>query len=77
MPQVTIYLDEETEARMKEAADHAGVSRSRWVADVIRERTMARWPESFRRLLGGWGDDVPEAEEIRRGLGRDVPRNRF
>jgi len=65
MPQVTIYLDDETEERMKRAAEDAGVSRSRWVAEVIRERTAAAWPESFRRLIGGWDEGFPEVDEIR------------
>lgn len=73
MAQVTIYLDDETEARMKRAADEAGVSRSRWVADVIREKTVKEWPESFRRLAGAW-QDFPEVDELRAGLGEDVPR---
>jgi len=74
MAQLTIYLDDETEERMKRAAEEAGMSRSRWVAEAIRERTAADWPDSFRRLIGRWGDDFPEAEEIRRDLGRDLPR---
>lgn len=77
MAQVTIYLDDETEARMKRAAEEAGVSRSRWIADTIREKTAAEWPESFRRLIGTWGDDFPEIEEIRSALGEDVPRDTF
>jgi len=35
--QVTLYLDPETEARMRAAAKSAGMSQSRWVADLIRE----------------------------------------
>lgn len=73
MAQVTIYLDEETEHRMDRAAREAGLSRSRWVADLIRQRTADEWPESFRRLIGGW-EDFPEVEEIRSGLGEDLPR---
>ncbi|MGD2114304.1 MAG: CopG family transcriptional regulator [Acidobacteriota bacterium] len=76
MAQVTIYLDDETEARMKRAADEAGVSRSRWVAEVIREKTATEWPESVRRLAGAW-EDFPEVEELRAGLGEDVPREPF
>lgn len=74
MAQVTIYLDEETEERMKRAAEEAGISRSRWVADAIREKTSITWPESVRRLVGVWGEDFPEVEDIRGGLGEDVPR---
>lgn len=74
MAQVTIYLDPETEKRMEAAARDAGLSRSRWVANLIREKTVSEWPESFRRLIGGWEDDFPEVEEIRSGLGEDLPR---
>src|SRR3954470_21496140 len=54
MSQVTLYLDPETEAKMKAAARSAGVSQSRWVADLIREKTAARWPESLVKLVGTW-----------------------
>jgi len=74
MGQVTIYLDDETETRMKRAAKEAGVSRSHWIADLIRERTATEWPESFRRLLGTLGADFPEIDELRSELGEDVPR---
>jgi hypothetical protein len=73
MGQVTLYLDAETEIKMKDAARAAGVSQSRWVAEVIREKTATRWPESIARLAGAWAD-FPTAEEIRAGLGEDVPR---
>lgn len=73
MGQVTLYLDAETETRMKDASKAAGVSQSRWVADLIRERTATQWPESVVRLAGAWAD-FPTAEEIRAGLGEDVPR---
>lgn len=74
MAQVTIYLDGETEERMDRAARDAGLSRSRWVANVIREKTQSEWPQSFRRLRGGL-KDFPEVEEIRSGLGDDLPRD--
>lgn len=73
MAQVTIYLDEETERRMKRAAAGAGVSRSQWVAEAIRERTATEWPEAVRRLAGAW-EDFPEVEELREGLGEDARR---
>lgn len=75
MGQVTLYLDPETESKMKAAAKSAGVSQSRWVAGLIQEKTATRWPESLARLAGTWsGDDFPSLEEIRAGVGEDVPR---
>ena len=76
MGQVTLYLDMETEARMKEAAKAAGVSQSRWLADLIRERTANEWPPSVAALAGAWAD-MPTAEELREGSGEDVPREPF
>jgi hypothetical protein len=78
MSQVTLYLDPETEAKMKAAARSAGVSQSRWVADLIREKTAARWPESLVKLVGTWADDdFPSHKEIRAGIGEDLPREPF
>lgn len=73
MGQVTLYLDSEIEARMKEAAKAAGVSQSRWLAELIRERTTNEWPPSVAALAGSWSD-MPTAEELRKGLGQDAPR---
>ena len=76
MGQVTLYLDNETESKMKSAAKAAGVSQSRWVVELIREKTATQWPESVVRLAGAWAD-FPTAEEIREGMGKDAPRESF
>jgi hypothetical protein len=76
MGQVTLYLDTETEARMKEAAQAAGVSQSRWLAELIRERTANEWPPSVAALAGAWAD-MPTVEELRQSPGEDVPREPF
>ena len=78
MGQVTLYLDNETEEKMKEAAKTAGVSQSRWVADLIREKAAAEWPASVVQMAGAWAeDDFPSLEEIRQGLPPDLPRESF
>ncbi len=73
MGQVTLYLDRETEKKMKAAAGAAGVSNSRWVAGLIRDKTADEWPRSIVELAGAW-PDMPSLEEIRAGEGEDVPR---
>jgi predicted transcriptional regulator len=73
MGQLTIYLDSETAARLDAAAKAVGLSRSRWVAEVIREKTATEWPESVYRALGSW-PEAPTAEELRDGMAEDVPR---
>ncbi len=73
MGQVTLYLDSETEKKMKAAAGAAGVSNSRWVRGLIREKTADEWPQSIVELAGSW-PDMPSLEEIRSDEGDDVPR---
>lgn len=67
MSRVTIFLDECTEARLDRAVKEAGVSRSRRVADLMREKAASEWPASVRRLAGSW-KEFPEVNEIRKGL---------
>ncbi len=73
MGQVTLYLDQETEKKMKAAAGAAGVSSSRWVVGLIREKTADEWPASIVELAGAW-PDMPSLDEIRATEGEDVPR---
>lgn len=73
MAQITLYLDAETERKIRRAAREAGISRSRWVSDAIRRRLGEDWPESFMKLAGAW-KDFPTADELRKGQGRDTRR---
>ena len=76
MAQLTLYLDEATEKKMKQAAKEAGISQSRWVAELIRSRTATTWPASLASLAGSWSD-FPMAEELRAEEGEDVRREPF
>ena len=65
MGQVTLCLDDEHERRLEQAAYAAGLSVSRWVAQVVEEHApRTEWPESVRAMAGQW-EDFPTAEEIR------------
>ncbi|MFT5585655.1 MAG: hypothetical protein ACI9VR_003247 [Cognaticolwellia sp.] len=72
MAQVTLYVDEETLQRGKQAAKSAGMSMSAWVSELIRQRTRQQWPNEVCELAGAW-PDFPTAEQLRRGP-NDTPR---
>lgn len=76
MGQVTIYLDDDTEAKARAAAASKGVSLSKWVAERIERGARAEWPAFVRELQGAWVD-LPSAEEVRKGAGKDVRRGRL
>ena len=71
MPQQTIYLDAATEKRAKDAARSAGLPVSRWIADVIQQRTQTEWPPEIRGLAGAWRD-FPTLAHVRKTGARRV-----
>ena len=62
MPQVTLYLDEETRHQVAEAARAESISQSRWVAQAIRDRIQLSWPRGWDSVLGSF-PDFPMREE--------------
>ncbi|AGF79470.1 hypothetical protein UWK_02940 [Desulfocapsa sulfexigens DSM 10523] len=74
MGQVTIYLDNETENKLKKAAKSSHLSVSKWVAGVIEEKVTTEWPQDVVKLAGSWKDDFPTIHEIRSTTGHDSPR---
>ncbi|EFI33182.1 conserved hypothetical protein [Desulfonatronospira thiodismutans ASO3-1] len=73
MGQMTIYLDPETEQKLKAFLEGSNISKSKWIASLIREQTSREWPEKIKRLAGAW-NDFPEAEELRKDLAPDFFR---
>ena len=73
MGQVTIYIDEETEKRMLQIIQERGLSKSRWIAELIREKAATTWPENVVKLAGAW-KDLPTAKQLRKGMGKDARR---
>ncbi|NRF69040.1 CopG family transcriptional regulator [Aquincola sp. S2] len=76
MAQVTLYLDEEVDSLMRRSAEAAGVSNSRWVAELIRRHAHAEWPADVIALAGRF-PDFPLAEDVRTASGQDMPRAGF
>lgn len=73
MGQVTIYLDDETEQRMTAQAKAMRVSKSKWIANAIRDKLVGEWPQAVREMPGSW-TDFPTLEEIRETTKKDTSR---
>lgn len=73
MGQVTLYMDDETLARVRAAAEAAGLSMSAWLVELVRERTRRDWPAEVAELAGAWRD-LPLAEIARAHQPPDVER---
>jgi len=77
MGQVTIYLDNEIEKKLKKAAKAGKKSVSKWVAAIISEKVSNEWPPNIARLAGSWKNDFPSLDEIRSTHGVDAGREDF
>ncbi|MDL1964001.1 MAG: CopG family transcriptional regulator [Deltaproteobacteria bacterium] len=65
MGQVTIYLDNEIENKIKTAAKTSNLSISKWIANIIKEKISTEWPQDVVKLAGSWKEDFPSLKEIR------------
>ena len=74
MGQVTIYLENEIENKLKTAAKTSNLSVSKWVANIIREKISTEWPQDVVKLAGSWKENFPSLEEIRSTQGVDAKR---
>lgn len=76
MPQLSLYLDDETMDRLREDAAREGVSLSRFARMKICEQKSAHWPESFWGTYGALNDEtfvLPEKLDF----AMDAPRGSF
>ena len=77
MSQITLYLDDATQALVERAAQADGLSKSRWVAEVIRKHAAHEWPQDCLALAGRFSD-FPLTDATRMGnLPADLPRLAF
>ncbi len=76
MSQITLYLDDATQALVDNAARANGVSKSRWVAEIIRKYAAHEWPQDCLGLAGRFAD-FPLHEESSGAHVADAPRMPF
>ncbi len=76
MAQVTIYLPEELESKIKKTAASLDLSLSKFITTVLEQKIRDEWSEESRRLAGAW-KDFPTLEEIRETQAEDVRREAF
>jgi len=76
MGQVTIYIDEQTELNLASILQNTKKSKSKWISDLINEKVRNEFPDNVKRLAGSW-KDLPNAEELRKSLSKDIEREQL
>lgn len=73
MANVTVYLPDDVEQKLRKVADGEGKSVSRWIAGRLTE-LLDDSPATELLKLSGAFPDFPDFEELRSGYGPDSPR---
>ena len=76
MSQITLYLDDATQALVERAAQANGLAKSRWVAEIIRKYADHEWPQECLALAGSFAD-FPLREDALATQPADAPRVAF
>ncbi len=77
MSQITLYLDDATQALVDQAAKAHGLSKSRWVADIIRKYAAHEWPQDCLALAGRFADFPLREGDGTGAQSADAPRLGF
>ena len=72
MGQLTVYIDDETRARIERAATEAGVSVSSWVKEKLSRCLETEWPDGYFALFGSLAEsDLERPPQLEAGLDRE------
>lgn len=75
MAQVTIYMDNNLEQKIKELSINSGVSISKFISNILEKNLNSKWSDEIKSLSGSWSD-FPKLEELR-DTKEDIKREEF
>jgi hypothetical protein len=76
MAQITIYINNDLESKVKEIAAAQETSISKYISTVIERNINNNWNPKIKNLAGSWSD-FPSIEEIRNNNNLDTKREEF
>lgn len=76
MPQISLYIDEETMQQVEKAAKGEQLSISKWVGKQLKKSLKANYPADFENLYGSIKDES-FTEPERLPAEADVSRKSF
>jgi hypothetical protein len=64
MAQVTIYIPNDLELKIKAMSSSLNVSISKFISTILEQKIQNEWSHDSKKLAGSW-DDFSTLEEIR------------
>jgi hypothetical protein len=76
MAQVTIYIPNDLETKIKTMAKSLDLSISKFITNTLKQKVKNEWSSDTVGLSGSWSN-FPPLEEIRETRGKDINREAF
>jgi hypothetical protein len=76
MPQISLYIDENTLKKVEKRAKQDNTSVSKWVGNSIKKSIIDEYPEDFSELFGAL-KDIPFERPPQGLFADDSPREQF
>lgn len=76
MAQVTIYINNSLEEKIKTRAGSLNISLSKLISSVLEQQFSNQWHPDTQQLAGSW-QDYPDLDEIRTTTANDTKKESF
>lgn len=74
MPQLSLYIDQETLTDIERQAKSRDMSISKFVTDILRKNISPKWPDGYDALFGAIAEDASFIEPEDLSFDDDVKR---
>ena len=76
MAQVTIYIPNDLEKKIKEKSKELNISISKFITKLLEQKVQNSWSKETKKLVGAW-DDFVDAKDLREPKAKDIKREEF
>ena len=73
MAQITIYINNELESKVKKIANSLNISISKYISTIVEKNIQDSWNPKVKKLAGSWSN-FPTIDEIRSNSAKDIKR---
>jgi hypothetical protein len=76
MAQVTIYIPNNLEKKIKQKSKELNISISKFITKLLEQKIQNSWSMETKKLVGAW-DDFEDAKSLREPNTKDIKREEF
>ncbi len=73
MAQITIYIPNDLEKKIKQKSKELNISISKFITKLLEQKIQNSWSIETKKLVGAW-DDFEDAKSLREPKAKDTKR---